>query len=39
MAGLLKIAVKSNDSWYVHVDGLATGTSHAVILAKLGLKE
>ena len=44
MNGLLNMAVskvyfKSNDSWYVHFDGLAMGTSHAVILANLGLKE
>ena len=34
-----KVYFKCNDSWYVHVDGLAMGASLAVILANLWLKE
>ena len=34
-----KVFFKCNDSWYVQVDGLAMGASHAVILANLWLKE
>ena len=34
-----KVYFKSNDSWYVQVDGLAIGASLAAVLANLWLKE